>query len=84
MARPRGSGYNFRMDSGLSAAVGGVQQAFAAHSERAQRIARDGIDGEHFVRDMAELPGDDDSVKANMSVIKTQDEMLGALLDLFA
>ena len=72
------------MDTGLSAAVGGVQRAFETHSQRAQRIAKDGLEGENFVRDMAELPSDDDSVQANISVIKTQDEMLGALLDLFA
>ena len=72
------------MDSGLSAAIGGVVNAFDVHSQRAQRIAARAPDGERFVQDMAELPSDDQNVKANVAVIRTQDKMMGALLDIFA
>ncbi len=70
------------MESGLSAAVGGIESAFTTNAQRAQRIAAASPGDNGFVRDMAELPTDADAVKADASVIKTQNQMLGTLFDL--
>jgi hypothetical protein len=68
--------------SGLSSSVQGIQKAFDANAAKAKRIAQeDG--GPQFEKDMAELPSDAHKVAANGKVIKTQDQMVGTLLDLF-
>ena len=68
--------------SGSSSSVQGIQKAFDANAARAKRIAQeDG--GPQFEKDMAELPGDAHAVGANGKVIKTRDQMVGTLLDLF-
>jgi hypothetical protein len=78
--------YNGSMEIGSS--VSGIQQAFQTHTERASRIAKataeDAEIDATFVKDMAELPSDDKAVGFNAAAIKTQDKMLGALLDIFA
>ncbi|GEM_PF-2533091 len=67
--------------SGSSASVQGIQKAFADNSARAKRLAQqDG--GPSFEKDMAELPSDQSRVGANGKVLKTQDQMLGTLLDM--
>jgi len=77
------------MQSGLSAAIGGAQNAIERNNQRATRIAKasqleEQNAAQDLAKDMAELRSDPAALKANTSVIKTQDEMLGALLDLFA
>ncbi len=71
------------METGLSRSVGGVREAFEANARRAERISKAKMEDDTFTKDMAELPSDDKAVKANTSVIRTQDEMLGTLMDLF-
>jgi hypothetical protein len=76
--------YNNDMETSLSAAIGGIDHAFAVNAQRAQRIAKSSPGDNTFVRDMAELPSDANAVKANTAVIRTQDQMTGSLLDMFA
>lgn len=67
--------------SGSSSAVQGIQRAFDANAARAKRLAQaDG--GPSFVKDMAELPSDAHKAGVNGKVIKTQDQMVGTLLDM--
>ena len=74
--------YNEDMENGLSAAVGGIQRAFDTNADRAKRIAASGVNGGSFTSDMAQLPSDGTAVSANAAVIKTQDQMLGSVLDM--
>ena len=70
------------MEIGNSAAsVQGMQQAFARNAARAKRLA-DPEGDPQIDKDMAELPGDKQDVRANSKVIQTQDQMLGTLLDI--
>ena len=67
--------------SGASSSIQGIKNAFEANAARAQRVAKeDG--GPQFEKDMAELPSDPQRVAVNTKAIKTQDEMLGTLLDM--
>jgi hypothetical protein len=67
--------------SGSSSAVQGIQRAFDDNAARAKRLAKeDG--GPQFEKDMAELPSDAHRVGVNTKVIKTQDQMVGTLLDM--
>lgn len=69
--------------------MGAVQQAFNTHSARADRLSRalasdaPGSD-RTFVKDMAELPTDAKNVGIQAKVIKTKDNMQGALIDILA
>lgn len=68
--------------SASSSSVQGIQKAFDDNAARARRIAKeDG--GPQFEKDMAELPSDAHRVGANVKAIKTKDQMVGTLLDLF-
>lgn len=71
------------MEVGPTSSVGAIQQAFKTHAERAARITHPESDP-HFEKDMAELPSDGKNVGFQAAAIKTQDRMLGALLDIFA
>jgi hypothetical protein len=73
----------------IGSSVSAIQQAFQTHTQRAGRIAKSTMSEEPdadktFVKDMAELPSDDKAVGFNAQVIKTQDKMVGALLDILA
>lgn len=78
------------MEIGSStSSVSAIQQAFQTHEARAGRIAKSTTAeapeaDRHFVKDMAELPSDDKAVGFNAAAIKTQDKMLGTLLDIVA
>jgi len=76
------------MEIGMTAAVGGMQKALGENAARAQRIAKASLSTEEgvgdFTRDLAELPQDAAAFKANAATVKTQDQMLGALLDIIA
>lgn len=76
------------MEIGSTSSVSAIQQAFQKHTDRAGRIAKATMSEEAdadktFVKDMAELPSDDKAAGFNAAAIKTQDKMLGALLDIF-
>lgn len=73
---------------GLSASIGGMQGAMQKNAERAERIAKATLDenqgAQDITRDMAEMHLDPAMIKANVAAVKSQDAMLGALLDIFA
>ncbi len=71
------------MDIGLNSSVTGISQAFKDHAARADRISR-AAEHEDLAKDMVGQIEDSAIVKANVAVIKTHDEMLGSLLDLFS
>lgn len=75
------------MEIGMSSAISGMQRAMQASSERASRISKASLDdsegGGDITKDMAEMAQDPALMKANAATVKTQDEMLGALLDIF-
>lgn len=75
------------METGLSSSIGGMQRAMQTHAGRADRIAKASVDetGESdMTKDLAEMQTDPAMLKANAAAVKTQDQMLGALLDMFA
>ena len=53
----------------------GIQAAQTAHSQP--------LDDEQVEKDLAELPTDPPNLGINTAVIKTKDQMLGTLLDMF-
>ena len=61
----------------------GLSGTFNTHAERATRLSRPDTDPQ-LEKDLAELPGDAHNVSALAQVVKTQDRMLGELLDLLA
>ena len=69
--------------SGASSPVQGIQRAFARNAERAHRLS-DPENNPQLERDLAELPSDKHDVGVQTKTIKTRDEMVGTLLDLFA
>jgi hypothetical protein len=69
--------------SGLSSSVQGIQKAFEANAARGKRIQNPETNPQ-LEKDMAELATDPANVKMQTQVIKTQDKMLGELLDLTA
>jgi hypothetical protein len=75
------------METGMSSAIGGIQWAMQTHAARAERISKASLtpeEGGDITKDMAEMQLDPAAVKANAATLKTQDKMLGALMDLFA
>ena len=78
------------MEIGSStSSVQAIQDAFRNHADRAARIQKattteGGDPTGRFEKDMAELPSDDKAVGFNAAALKTQDKMLGALLDILA
>lgn len=71
------------METGLSASVGGIQRAAETHFQRAQRIAK-AEEAQDMTKDLAEMHTDPQRVKMNTAAIRTQDQMVGTLLDMFA
>ena len=72
------------MEIGMSSAIQGVQRAVDTNAARGARIAK-GIEGDDQIeKDLAELPTDAPNLSAQIQVIKTQDKMLGDLLDIFS
>lgn len=69
--------------SSASSPVQGIQRAFARNAERAARLS-DPENNPQLERDLAELPSDERDVGIQTKTIKTRDEMVGTLLDLFA
>ena len=75
--------------SASSSSTGAIQQAFIAHSARAERlskamIAETTVSDDDFVKDMAKLPGDPRNVGIQTKVLKAKDDMLGGLIDILA
>ena len=68
---------------GSSASVQALQTAFMANDAKAKRLANAESDP-LLEKDLAELPSDADNVGAQTKVIKTKDQMVGTLLDMFA
>jgi hypothetical protein len=71
------------MEVGFSSSVQGIQNAIDTNSARAKRLEQ-GMDDEQVEKDLAELPTDPPNLGINTAVIKTKDQMLGTLLDMFA
>lgn len=67
----------------MSSSIQGIQKAFEANAARGQRI-KNAESNPQLEKDMAELSTDPQNVKLQNKVIKTQDKMLGELLDLTA
>ena len=60
-----------------------LRQVRAVDNRRESSTATEGSDPTgQFEKDMAELPSDDKAVGFNAAAIKTQDKMLGTLLDI--
>lgn len=66
-----------------SGPIQGMQRAFDRNAERAKRLS-DPEGDPKLDQDMAELPSDAQDVGVQTKVIKTKDQMLGDLLDIFA
>lgn len=67
----------------ISQAVTGVAAGFDRLNQAAARIARDG-DGEQVAGNMVDLMRAKNEVRTNLAVIKSADETIGTILDLFA
>lgn len=74
------------MEVAMSSAIHGMQRAMEASSARATRISKATLDdsegGGDITKDMAEMSQDPAMMKANAATVKSQDAMLGALLDI--
>jgi hypothetical protein len=74
------------MEMAMSSAVNGMQRAMQSNGARATRISKATLDetegGGDITKDMAEMSQDPAMMKANAATIKSQDAMLGALLDI--
>ncbi len=64
--------------------LSGIQNLMDVNATRGERIASKGTDDPQFEKDMVDLSTDPSNMKAQTAVIKTQDKMLGALLDIFS
>ena len=63
-----------------TSSIQGIRKAFEDNAARAARVAQEN-GGPQFEKDMAELPCDEHKVTSNLKALKSQDEMLGTLLD---
>jgi len=71
------------MTNAIDSALSGLQDRFDSLDRTAFRIAKD-APGEDLPRDLVQLMIDSNGVKADVAVLKTQDEMIGSILDLLA
>jgi hypothetical protein len=70
------------MEISGSSSVSGIQNVIAQHSARAERLAK-AAEMDQVEKDLAELPQDPPKLGMQSKVIKTKDDMLGTLLDMF-
>jgi flagellar hook protein FlgE len=71
------------MTTAIDAAIGGIQSRLDSLDRTAARIARS-APGDDTPGDLVQLMIDQRGVQANVAVLKTANEMLGALLDVLA
>ncbi|MBI3450633.1 MAG: VIT1/CCC1 transporter family protein [Acidobacteria bacterium] len=71
------------MTNAIDAALSGLQDRFNSLDRTASRIAKD-APGEDLPGDLVQLMIDTNGVKADVAVLKTQDEMIGSILDVLA
>ena len=64
-----------------TSSIQAIRKAFEDNAARAARVAQEN-GGPQFEKDMAELPSDEHKVTSNLKALKSQDEMLGTLLDM--
>jgi xylose isomerase len=70
-------------------AVGGLSASMAAFDRDAYTVSRTSLDpsatsSDDFIGAIAAMPSDAIGVRAAIQVIKSQDEMVGSILDLLA
>ena len=71
------------MYTSLSGAVTGLNNAYTGIAQSAQRVAS-GLQNVQYEKEAAVLIENQALAGINLAVIKTQDDMLGTLLDTFA
>lgn len=71
------------MTSAIGSALGGLSGGFDRLDRAAARIAR-ASDGDDLAGQMVELRRARHDVRANLASLRAADEMVGALLDVFA
>jgi hypothetical protein len=71
------------MVGAINQALGGIQAGFDRLDAAANRIARDGADGD-LAGNMVALVRGSQEVQMNLKVIRAADSMIGSLLDVWA
>ena len=68
--------------SAISTAAAGIISATQRFEKAAASTARNATNGQDILSDLVEQINSRNAFKANISVIKTADDMLGSLLDI--
>lgn len=68
--------------SAISIATAGIMSATQRFEKAAANTARNSTNGQDILSDLVDQIDSRNAFKANISVIKTADEMLGSLLDI--
>lgn len=71
------------MTTAIGAALAGVSAGFARLDRTADRMARS-TDGDGLAGDTVDLLRARHEVRANLTTLRTADEMVGSILDVFA